>query len=188
MTRQVLAIGMAALLTAAALVPATRVSAASGANHATYRYILGEQNAPLPLFGPDVAMAPDGRTVGLTGDGFFNAGPNKSISGGGTYTIWAASGAVLASGRWTATTMLSFVSYGPATPQGLPPIYIGGQVQLMVTLVGVGSGQLNVNCTLGTPPPGHSDPAMEEGIDLRVGNGLTFNREVFGQNLIIGPV
>jgi hypothetical protein len=28
---------------------------------------------------------------------------------------------------------------------------------------------------------------MEEGIDLRLGNGLTFNREVFGQTIFINP-
>ena len=56
---------------------------------------------------------------------------------------------------------------------------------MMVNLSGVGSGVLNINCTLGTPPPGHN--AGEEGIDLMLGNGLTFNREVMGDTVFINP-
>jgi hypothetical protein len=56
---------------------------------------------------------------------------------------------------------------------------------MKVTLSGVGSGVLQINCTLGTPPPGHS--GNEEGIDLRLGGGLTFNEEVSGETLFIMP-
>ena len=64
---------------------------------------------------------------------------------------------------------------------------------MKVNLDGLGSGLLNINCTLGTPPPGHNGPlnaagdGAEEGIDLHMGNGLTFNREVSGETLFIDP-
>ena len=96
-----------------------------------------------------------------------------------------ASGVTVASGTWTAVAMQGFVNYGNGVPQGAPPFFYGGQATMTVSLSGIGSGVLNVNCTLGTPPPGHG--GMEEGIDLRLGNGLTFNREVFGQTLFINP-
>jgi hypothetical protein len=63
-----------------------------------------------------------------------------------------------------------------------------------VSLSGLGSGVLNINCTLGDPPPGHNGVGLtpdgdpdEEGIDLRAGTGLTFNREVNGETLFINP-
>ena len=40
---------------------------------------------------------------------------------------------------------------------------------------------------ISTPPPGHGGDPGEEGIDLRLGNGLTFDREVSGQTLFINP-
>jgi hypothetical protein len=183
-------IALATAIGAVAFVPATALAATASENHTTYLFYVGE-NTP-DNFGPDMSMAPNGSTIAIMGAGQFNAGPNKSVSGGGTYTITDASGATVASGTWTATQMLSFVSYGNGTPQGLPAYDYGGQAQMMVTLMtdsGVfGSGVLNINCTLGTPPPGHSDRAMEEGINLRLGNGLTFNKEVgIGETIFVNP-
>jgi hypothetical protein len=123
----------------------------------------------------------------MAGSGTLNAGPDKSVSGSGTYTITSASGET-ASGTWTATQMLSFVNYGSGAAQGTPPNFFGGQAQMMVTLSGVGSGVLQINCTLGTPPPGHVGPnGDEEGIDLRLGTGMTFKRESSGNTLFIAP-
>jgi hypothetical protein len=121
----------------------------------------------------------------MSGQGSFKAGPDKTVTGGGPYVIADASGVTVASGTWTAVAMQGFVNYGNGVPQGAPPFFYGGQATMTVSLSGIGSGVLNVNCTLGTPPPGHG--GMEEGIDLRLGNGLTFNREVFGQTLFINP-
>jgi hypothetical protein len=151
-------------------------------SHIPYLLAIGEPAAG--LLGPDVSSAPNGSTLTMAGDGQLDAVPDKSVSGGGSYMIPDASGATVASGYWTATKMLSFVNYGSASAQGLPANLYGGQAQMMVNLDGLGSGVLNINCTLGTPPPGHSGD-MEEGIDLQLGNGLTFNREVFGQTIFI---
>jgi hypothetical protein len=179
MKRLVTTIVMAAVVSAVALVPATALAAPASVNHTTYKFLVG--GVPPPAGGlPDVSMAPDGSTITMLGSGNFNAGPDKSVSGLGTYTITYASG-VTVSGWWTATQMLSFVNYGSAAAQGpgFPANWFGGQAQMMVTLSGVGSGVLQVTCTLGTPPPGQAGGpnAVEEGIDLKLGNGLTFNRE-----------
>jgi hypothetical protein len=179
-----------------ALAPAATQAAPSSVNHATYQFFVGVSPAQFPgvVMGPAVAMAQDGSTVTITGQGTFNAGPDKSVSGGGDYMIQDASGATVASGIWSATQMLGFVNYGSGTPQGTPPNFYGGQAQMKVSLNGLGGGLLDINCTLGDPPQGHNgfgltpdnDP-NEEGIDLRVGTGLTFNREVNGETLFVNP-
>jgi hypothetical protein len=177
------------LISVPALVPAATRAAPASVNHTIYQYFVG---AP-PVEGPDVSIGPSGSTVTMTGTGQFNAGPNKSVSGGGTYMITDASGATVASGTWTATQMLGFVNYGSGSVQGTPPYFYGGQAQMIVNLSGVGSGVLNINCTLGTPPPGHAGPPNaagdpnEEGIDLHMGSGLNFNREISGETLFINP-
>ncbi|MGH2343715.1 MAG: hypothetical protein ACRDG4_00705, partial [Chloroflexota bacterium] len=141
------------------LVPATTHAAPSSVNHTTYQFFVGAA----PVEGPDVSTAPNGSTLTMTGAGQFDAGPNKSVSGGGDYMIQDASGATVASGTWTATQMLGFVNYGSGAVQGAPSFFYGGQVQMKVDLDGLGSGLLNINCTLGTPPPGHNGPLNASG-------------------------
>ena len=101
MKRHILTIGLAAVISAIAFVPATALAAPSNLNHATYLFSIGEPSAG--LLGPDVSIAPNGSTVTMSGHGQFNAGPDKSVSGGGDYTIKDASGATVAKGAWTAT-------------------------------------------------------------------------------------
>src|SRR6266702_5948293 len=84
-------------------------------NHDTYIWVVG---ATTPS---DTAIAPDGSTITMTGDGTMTAGPGNTASGGGTYSL--SSGG---SGFWTATGVQGFVSYGNATPQGLPDFLFGG--------------------------------------------------------------
>lgn len=190
MRRQLVTTAMvAALIGAPALVPAATRAAPASVNHIPYLFFVGAD----PVEGPDVSTAPNGSTLTMTGTGSFEAGPDKWVSGGGDYTIQDATGATLATGSWTATQMLGFVNYGSGSVQGAPAFFYGGQVQMLVNLSGLGNGMLNINCTLGTPPPGHNGPLNaggdpdEEGIDLQMGNGLTFNREVSGETLFINP-
>jgi len=182
-------VALTTIIGALILVPAASRAAPAGVNHTTYQFFVGAA----PVEGPDVSTAPNGSILTMTGEGQFDAGPNKSVSGGGDYMIQDTSGTTVVSGTWTATQMLGFVNYGSGAVQGAPPFFYGGQAQMKVSLDGLGSGLLNINCTLGTPPPGHSGPLNaagdpdEEGIDLQMGNGLTFNREVSGETLFINP-
>src|ERR1700745_3466592 len=75
-------------------------------NHDAYLFLLGV--TPI-LEGPDVATAPDGSTVTISGTGSFKAGPDKTASGAGSYTITDSAGNTVASGTWTVIRILGFV-------------------------------------------------------------------------------
>src|SRR5713226_8883859 len=96
-------------------------------NHDTYQFLAGAA----PAEGPDVATAHDGSTVTLSGSGTFKAGPNKTASGGGSYTIKDPVGNVVAFGTWTVTGILGFVDYGPLPTD---TTLHGGQAKLAVNL------------------------------------------------------
>jgi hypothetical protein len=166
MKRLVSTIIMATLISAAALVPATALAADANGNHSTYIWFVG-------FHPPNTSMAPDGSTITMTGFGSMNAGPDKSVSGGGTYTTQNASGTTF--GTWTATQMLGFVSYGPATPQqsaefgGLPTGSTGGEAKFEISLSNGEAGVLTIHCLLGSPPAAKT---MMEGITLILGTGV----------------
>jgi hypothetical protein len=124
----------------------------------------------------DTAMAPDGSTISLAGQGLLQAGPGASASGGGTFTT--SSGGT---GTWAADAVQGFVSYGPAGP-GFPPGSTGGQAKLKVTLSDGTTGVLTITCVLGSPPAG-----MMEGITLVLGTGVSgeYTKKVEGNNVFV---
>jgi hypothetical protein len=166
---------IAAMVLAFSLMSAVGAAADSGS--ATYQYLLGVS----PIEGPDVAMASDGSTVTITGQGMLSVHPN-SVSGGGDFTIMDSAGNVTASGTWTATSLSSFVSYGCGTLFGnpVPPNYCGGQAMIQVQLSSGQTATLMVYCLVGTPPAG-----KEEGVRLAIDNGVNFNKQAGGQTLFI---
>jgi hypothetical protein len=130
-------------------------------NHETYVWVVG---ATTPS---DTAMAPDGSTITMQGQGILTAGPGNVARGGGTYSLSTGG-----SGTWTATGVQGFVSYGPASPP-LPPILFGGEAKLNVTLSNGASGVLTIVCVLGSPPASKS-----EGITVILGTGGQFTKPV----------
>ena len=130
-------------------------------NHATYVWVVG---ATTPS---DTAVAPDGSTITMTGQGTLTAGPGNAANGGGTYTL-STGGA----GSWSVTGVQGFVSYGPASPP-LPPSLFGGEAILNVTLNNGASGVLTIVCLLGSPPAGKT-----EGITVILGTGGQFTKPV----------
>ncbi len=175
------------LLIALASVSATsatrNVSAAKSTM--TFSYLLGtgpfcelEETAC-----PDIAMAPNGDTISIAGSGTLSVFP-KSVTGGGTFTHKHADGSVAANGTWTATQLVEFLSYGDATPQGLPASFFGGKATIMVNIfVGstlVHTAILTVHCLLGNPPMG-----AHEGIRLNVQDAVNYNQEVSGDTLFL---
>ncbi len=168
-----------AAITVGALVALVGYAGARGAgdNHAAYDFIAGEE----PLEGPNVAAAPNGDTVALEGNGSFKAGPDGTATGGGTFTIENPSGQTIASGEWSVTRVMTFVSYGNGVPQGLPPNFFGGKVKLKVSLGDVGRGVSTINCELGKIPPGQ----LYEGVKLVLGHGWNFTKSPSGQTLFI---
>jgi hypothetical protein len=166
--RRLAAVGLVLVASVLAMTGVASATNANG-NHDHYTFLAGV--TPF-IEGPDEAVAPNGNTVSLSGSGDFTAGPNKDASGGGTYTIEDASGNTVASGTWTVSGVLGFVSYGGADGA------FGGQLQLRVSLAGAGDGVLTLTCLVGSPPAG-----TDEGITLVLGDGWNFTKSVEGQTV-----
>jgi hypothetical protein len=131
---------------------------------------------------PDIAMADNGDTVAVTGQGTLTIFPN-SVTGGGTFVHMAPDGTVRAMGSWTAIQLMSFRSFGSSS--GLPSNFVGGQALMLIQLsVGgtpVHTAVLTVICDVGTPPTG-----LHEGIKLAVQDTpFNFNKQVSGFTLFI---
>lgn len=138
----------------------------------------------LVMEAPNVAQAPNGDMVAVTGEAEFSVNP-KSASGEGEFTHTNSAGTVLASGTWTATELLDYQSYGCGVVFGtpLPPFLCGGKLKMRVTLAPEGTsltfdGILTVFCLIGPNPPN----SAEEGITLVVPGVLNFNKVVTGEN------
>ncbi len=127
---------------------------------------------------PDIATASNGDMVLITGSGTITTHPD-SATGSGTFTHEDSSGNVKASGTWTATQLLSFVSYGSAGP-GFPPGFEGGKAVIRVHLSVGFDAILTVECALGSPPPG-----AHEGIRLNVQDIINFNKQASGFTVFI---
>jgi hypothetical protein len=169
----------------------TLLLAFSGANIAfadssshSYDYLVGTGFlcAIYPGACPDITMASNGDTISVTGSGSFTTHPD-SVSGGGTFTHTSSQGVVLATGTWTATKLMSFISYGPGFAPD-PTLYAGKAVIAVNLYVGstlVHTGVMTIICMLDEPiPPGH-----HEGIHLNVQDGINFNKQVDGITVFI---
>jgi hypothetical protein len=160
--------------------------AAADSGSATYAYVVGA--APLcglaPNACPDVAMAPNGDTLTISGSGILSIGP-KTATGGGTFTHKTAAGAVFATGRWTATGLAGLHSYGSAAAQALPPNLFGGLAILKVHIITASGfeadGLLTITCTLGDQVPS----SATEGVRLNVQDIINFNKEVSGFTVFV---
>jgi hypothetical protein len=147
--------------------------ASAQSKSATYQWILlGTEEG-----GPNVAIAANGATVEMTGEGTLSV-HHASASGGGGFTQLDPNGNVVASGTWVANGLSSFGSYGTIGDN----LY-GGQAVLSVTLTpdsgGSFSGVLWVTCLVGNPPAG-----MEEGIRLNA-LGINYNKADGGDTIFI---
>ncbi len=153
----------------AAIGLATTPAMASDANgnHENYKWVVGH----------DTSMAPDGSTIALFGLGTLTAGPDKTATGGGTFTKSGGE-----TGTWTATAVDGFVSYGTALPGSHfpPPPATGGMAKLRVSLSNGETGLLTIFCVIGSPPP-----STMEGIHLVLGSGVSgeYNTIVVGSTI-----
>ena len=155
------------------------MSAYADSGARTYTYLLGTSFlcGLDPSACPDIARAPNGDTVTITGAGTFSIHP-KSVTGGGGFVHKNAAGAVLVSGTWTATQLLAFHSFG--NQPDLPPELEGGHALIRVHLSPGFDAILQVDCAIGKVPPGHG-----EGVRLAVQNVLNFNEKVSGFTVFI---
>ena len=168
--------------------PASAPSAKVIAENAPAQYDFHAGDAFLqalnPAFGPDLALAPNGEEVILTGTGTLSLHP-KSATGGGSFTRLSSTGAELATGTWSAADLLSFVSYGPSA--ATPPSFRAGQALLRIQLHPAGGASavaaiLRIECHLpGSVVPG----GIEEGINLVVPGVANFNEQAGGNTLFV---
>jgi hypothetical protein len=138
---------------------------------------------------PDVAGAPSGATLAMTGSGSLSP-HGKWATGGGEWWFYAPDGSLIAEGTWEATGLISFHSYGSGAAQGLPPELWGGRalvaIRFDVPAEGISvPGMLWIDCHLGDRIPGGSI----EGIRVLAAptplGGLNFNREVSGLTVFV---
>ncbi len=102
-----------------------------------------------------------GLTILITGSGSFDLS-QKSIDGGGSYTLLDTQGSVVGSGTWTAA---KFDSFTPTAPGGSPGE--GGHLELEASFDGTeadvlnGSPHIVIQCSMWGPtigPPGYPWP------------------------------
>jgi len=152
-----------------------------------------------------MAKSANGDAYQLSGAGTFST-QSKSVTAAGTFNHESANGAVLETGVWLATELVSFNSYG-AAPGALPrqglargpsrfgpkrfPMLSGSvptgglavfRIRLFPVSGDVGTAVLQLNCALGEVPRERS----MEGIRLSLGrNGTEFSEEVSGRVMFL---
>ena len=165
------------LVTAMALAGTGVASAAQEAG--TFEYHVGDaliQSLGFPE-GNQAMASSNGDRVLVVATGTFTT-DGKSATGGGHFTHFF-SGGGSATGTFQATRMISFQSYGNATPQGLPANLFGGKLVLAVVITPDANPSLHlpatltVECELGNPPSG-----TVEGIRLNVYDVINFNKTI----------
>jgi hypothetical protein len=148
------------------------------------------QTYQLVMEQPNVAQAPNGDRVMVTGGGTFSVNP-KSVSASGAFTHTTSSGTTLGSGTWTATQLLSYQSTGCGVVLGMtiPANFCGGLLGMRVLLTPTGGqareGILWVQCIIGPNPPNSRDDESEEGVRLDIPGVINFNKVVTGMNVYI---
>ncbi len=171
-----------------AVLPVAAVSGGSIHNpSSTFQWHIGDSFLAgfNPSFGaPSVTMTYNGDTVAINGTGTLSLNPS-SVTGGGMFVHRDSSGNIKAMGTWEANALISFVSYGSGTPQGLPSSLFGGKAMFHVTLLVGGKpvhdGILTVICELGKPPTG-----TDEGVRLVVqGTPFNFNKQLSGFTVFV---
>lgn len=150
----------------------------------TFGWHIGDEFlAPFPpAFGADsIAMAAvNGDTIQVNGTGTFNV-QSRLATGGGMFVHRNAAGGEIAHGTWEARQLISFVSYGDGSAQGLPSSLIGGKAVIRVKILVGGTpvfdGILTVLCALGNRIPAN---ITDDGVTLNVQEAINFNKLVGG--------
>lgn len=140
---------------------------------------------------PNIAQAPNGDSVAVTGGGEFSVHP-KSVEASGEFTHTDSEGNTVAEGTWEATELLAYQSYGCGVVLGeeIPADFCGGKLKMRVLLTPEGTNLaipaiLTVFCIIGPNPPNSHDDPSEEGVTLVVPGFINFNDVVGGENVYI---
>jgi hypothetical protein len=169
-----------ALLLAVPLLVLSQAGAASaGSVKGSFEYHVGD--ALIQGFGfpaGNQAVANNGDVMTIVATGTFDT-VTHSATGGGTFAHHVAATGQTITGTYTTTGLISFQSYGDATPQGLPASFFGGKLMLS----GIATPDANpsahipltltVECDLGNPPA-----SVVEGVRVNVNDVINFNKSV----------
>jgi hypothetical protein len=133
------------------------------------------------------AVAQNGDVVTIVATGTFDT-VARTAAGGGTFAHHVDATGQTITGTFVTTGLISFQSYGDATPQGLPASFYGGKLMLSILATPDAypsvhlPATLIIECELGTPPS-----SVVEGIRVNVKDVINFNKSVFesGANIYI---
>jgi hypothetical protein len=154
-------------------------SAVAGDSHLRYRWDLIQIDFATGRLGPggqDSAIAQDGSTITLTGQGTFVAGKkvgNHHVTGGGTWQTFDPAGNSTGHGTYQVTSFVSFTVAPGAFPVGLtdligdPSMGRSGLLFVTISYSNGSTGVLTVSCRQPGPPAGPA--SMFEGIRVSMG-------------------
>jgi hypothetical protein len=136
-----------------------------------------------PTACPAIAIAASGDRVEFSGSGTFDVS-TKAASGGGVFTHKNSLGAVLESGTWTATGLLSFKSFG--TQPDVPPNFVGGHALIRAELHTASGatlkGIVTIFCVIGKVPGDKT-----EDVDLlNIQGVINFDKVITGFDIASG--
>jgi hypothetical protein len=162
--------------------------ASAAAVNASFEYHVGDaliQSLGFPA--GNQAIAENGDVVTIVATGTFDTAARQA-DGGGTFAHHVAATDQMITGTFVTTGLISFQSYGDATPEGLPASFYGGKLVLSILATPDANpavhlpALLTVECELGTPPSG-----TVEGVRVNVQDVINFNKSVpeSGANLYI---
>lgn len=177
--RRFLAAGLTVLLLALLSGALFSGSAAAGDSHLRYRWDLIQIDFAAATLGPggqDSAIAQDGSTITLTGQGTFVAGKkvgDQHVTGGGTWQTFDPAGNSTGQGTYQVTSFVSFTVTPGAFPAALTDL-IGdrnksrsGLLFVTIRFSNGSTGVLTVSCRQPGPPAGPA--SMFEGIRVSMG-------------------
>jgi len=191
----------AAILAVLALVPALGggAQASSDNQSAMFDYHISDafiQSLGEPMqTGAEATATVGGDHVRVVGSGTFNTAAGNA-TGGGTFVHTNAGDVIVGFGTWTATSLMSFTSYGCGLRGGnpVPANFCGGlatvKVHVSATLVNPPAGHVEtdailvVDCKLGTPPAGAHEGIKLDGRPLAPNFDMT-NDSGNGETLFI---
>jgi len=183
--RRLIAVALAVPMLTLSLVTGT---ASAATVKGSFEYHVGDaliQSMGFPA--GNQAAAENGDVVTIIATGTFDS-VSRTATGSGTFAHHVAATGQTITGTLAITGLISFQSYGNATPQGLPDSFYGGKLMLSMLATPDGAPDvhlaaiLTVECELGSPLP-----STVEGVRVNVQDVINFNKSVFesGANLYI---
>ncbi|UKA64503.1 hypothetical protein [Arthrobacter sp. FW306-04-A] len=173
--RKIVAVLLAVPLLVLSLAGAAGASTVKG----SFEYHVGDalvQSLGFPA--GNQAIANNGDVVTVIATGTFDT-VGRTATGGGTFAHHMVATGQTITGTIAVTKLISFQSYGDATPQGLPASFFGGKLTLSAVATPDADPSVHlpmtitVECELGNPPA-----SVVEGVRVNVKDVINFNKSV----------